>query len=99
MLLKSGEALEGLRTIVKVADEHPDYGFANAAVLSLAVNTGDMERAREILRRVRLPRRIDPREYLIWLRAQHQYLAAIGKADLARNVEQMIRRIEREFGC
>lgn len=79
--------------IEKIAEDHPRYGFGAAAALRLAMQDGDMDKARAIAEGYRFPERLHPTEYLCWKRALAVYLNKIGDEKRLLNVIVSIRRV------
>lgn len=82
----------------KIAVAHPEYAFAQAAMVRCALRLGEISRAGQIVRTYRVPKELNPVEYCAWLRAQHEYFRILGDDIRAGNTADAIARIEKAFG-
>ncbi|MBR6022331.1 MAG: SEC-C domain-containing protein [Kiritimatiellae bacterium] len=98
MLVKEGRIDEGRRELERVAEAHPDYPFARAALVGCALAAGDTEGAGEWVKGYRPPPWMHAEGYLAWLRAALRYWDAVGDEARAQNTADAIERIELEFG-
>ena len=98
MLAKEGKLREAQEILEEIFEEHPDYGHAAAALLRMAVNDGDLERAEEISKRYHPAKKMAPLEYLDWLNAQELYLFVCGDDQASENVRKVANDLRKDFG-
>lgn len=83
--------------LAKVAAEHPEYAFAQAALVRRALQQGDVARAGRIVETCKLPTVMNPIEYRAWLRAARLYYEKVGDDVRAGNTADAIKEIEKAF--
>lgn len=83
--------------LAKVAAEHPEYAFAQAALVRRALQQGDVARAGRIVETCKLPTVMNPIEYRAWLRAAQLYYEKVGDDVRAGNTADAIEEIEKAF--
>ena len=98
MLQEEGETAGVVEIAEKIAAEHPEYAYAQAALVRSAIDVGDLAKAEKLVRAYRPPVRMHPLEYRAWLRAQLAFYMAKHDDVRADNTADAIDRIEREFG-
>ena len=97
-MLEREDRLEEARAVLEtVLASHPEYGFAQAARLRLALRDGDMALAGRLVESYRPPVRMHEKEYLAWLRAVLLYHRETGDKEREENTADAIERIEAEF--
>jgi tetratricopeptide (TPR) repeat protein len=98
-MLEREDRMDEARAILdEVVSAHPDYAFARAARLRLALRDGDMALAARLAADYRPPARMHAQEYLAWLRVLLLYYGKTGEKEKAENTADAIERIEEEFG-
>ena len=98
MLEREGEKKLSAAILEKVAGEHPEYCFAQAALVCLKLSNKDVEGARKIVFGWNPPLRLNPQEYLAWLRAKRTFFDLTDDLERAYSVNDAICRIADEFG-
>lgn len=98
MLQEEGGISCVVKVAEKIASEHPEYAYAQAALVRAAIDAGDFAKAEKLVRGYHPPVRMHPLEYRAWLRAQLAFYVAVRDDVRADNIEDAIDRIEREFG-
>ncbi len=97
MLQEEGDISGVVKIAEKIALEHPEYAYAQAALVRTAIDAGDLAKVERLVREYRPPVRMHPLEYRTWLRAQLSFYIAVHDDVRAGNTEDAIDRIEREF--
>ena len=83
--------------IRRIAKEHPEYAYAQAALANKAIGNNDLELAGKIVHGYHPPVRMHPIEYRAWLTTQLLYYVKIGDKIRAENTKDAIERIEEAF--
>ncbi len=78
-LANQGRRVEAEAILRKLMVEHPDYLFAPAALVRLLRLDDRIAEVEEIIQAVNLPAETHPEAYVVWLLAQVDYFAVIGK--------------------
>jgi len=97
MLEEEGRLAEARAVLEKILAAHPEYGFAQAARVRLALREGDVALAWRLVDSYRPRGRMHGEEYLAWLRAVQAYCEAVDDEEAAENTAEGIKRIEEEF--
>jgi len=98
MLSIEGKRKQAVRIVEKIALEHPEYPFAQAALVNLALDAGDTESAGFLIEDYRVPLLMHPLAFRAWLLAKLRYWKAVGSDVKALNTEEALRQLEETFG-
>ena len=96
-LERAGEREKAVQLIEKIADEHPQYAFAHAALIDIALAMGDIARAREVYEAFRQPEHIHPEELRAWCNTALRYATAAGLKDEAKYFRDNLKQLAKLF--
>ena len=77
---------------------HPGYIFAAAAIAKQALKDDDIKRAGEVLKSFRLPARLHPDAYRMWLRVKMNYCLKVHDEDNLKNTLDALERLASTYG-
>lgn len=96
-LERAGECEEAIQRIEKIAAEHPQYVFAHAALIDIALAMGDIARAGEVYKAFRQPKHIHPEELRAWCNTALRYATAAGLKDEAKYIRDNLKQLAKLF--
>lgn len=97
MLRAEGLDDEARQIFERIRSEHPEYAHAAAALLLMALDHGDLDKAQEVVRSYDMPSSLHPQELLGWFNALREYWSAKGDRAQEKELTKTIRDIEKQF--
>ena len=97
VLDRIGNRDEAIQIIEKIAAEHPQYVYAHAALIDIALVKGDLAKAGEVYGRFVLPNHIHPVELRAWYTTVLRYAKAAGLKKDAKFALENLKMIEKHF--
>ena len=97
MLRDEGDVETARDIIVQIASEHPEYAYAQAALVRMALVAKDYAEAQRLVEAYRPPVRMHPVEYRAWLRTKLDFYKSTRDETAAANTSAAIAEIEQAF--